>query len=58
LHRAILLERTTCDRLIENGLSFSIGVLSSLVATLLLKLWTAPPVSEAEAKAMGLDRKQ
>lgn len=48
-HRAILQRRTLADRVIEIGLGFSLGVLSSLVASVLWVWLRSKPVSSAEA---------
>lgn len=48
-HRTILQRRTLLDRVIEIGLGFSLGVLSSLVASVLWVWLRSKPVSSAEA---------
>lgn len=47
-HRAILQRRTWTDRLLEIGLGFSMGVLSSLVASFVWLLMKSKPMTAAE----------
>jgi Skp family chaperone for outer membrane proteins len=47
-HREILQHRTLADRFVEIGLGFSVGVLSSLVASFIWYLRSAKPVTAAE----------
>jgi hypothetical protein len=51
-HRAILQRRTWADRLIELGLGFSLGVLSSLVASVLWVWFRSKPMSNAEVDSL------
>ena len=54
-HRAILERRTLSDRLIEIGLGFSVGVLSSLVATFLWAWLKSKPLTAEEADKLNVE---
>lgn len=54
-HRTILEQRTAADRLVEIGLGLSVGVLSSLVATVLWAWLRSKPLTSAEAERLDVD---
>jgi hypothetical protein len=51
-HRAILVRRSTTERIVDISVSFVVGVLASLVATLLWYLRSSEPISAAEVSRM------